>query len=490
MKSIVTKYPLFLLLLPVFFVLHGFMENYDFVPIKDALLLTGLYLLSSAALLFASRLFYKDWLKAALMTFAIMAFHFFFGTVQDSLRSHFRSALITKYAFLIPASFFLLLLIAILLKKTKKSLQRLASYLNILFLLLIVIDIIFLAGKINKPQKNEAPVLASEFIACPGCSKPDVYVIICDEYAGDTELKDIFQFDNTPFFKELGVRGFHVIPKSTSNYNFTHYSIASTLNMDYLDLPQKDNQPLLPYVYEKVKTNKLLHFLQYHQYKFYNYSLVDFKGDPAHTQETFLPVKTRLITSQTFVSRINREVRYHLVTWLKSKKEIRKNVYDTKENNETLIPLTLKAASEKIPQPKFVLTHLMMPHYPYYYDRNGNKFPLEQLMEGNQHRQHNYIEYLQYSNKKVLEIIDHILANSATPPVIVLMGDHGFRHFDKPVDPKYFFYNLAAIHLPDRNYSAFNDSLTNVNLLRAVLNTTFGQKLPYLKDTAIIMANP
>jgi hypothetical protein len=44
--------------------------------------------------------------------------------------------------------------------------------------------------------------------------------------------------------------------------------------------------------------------------------------------------------------------------------------------------------------------------------------------------------------------------------------------------------------LPGNNYAAFTDSLTNVNLLRTVLNTSFGQQLPYLRDTAIIMDNP
>jgi phosphoglycerol transferase MdoB-like AlkP superfamily enzyme len=132
----------------------------------------------------------------------------------------------------------------------------------------------------------------------------------------------------------------------------------------------------------------------------------------------------------------------------------------------------------------------MMPHYPYYYDKNGNEFPFELLIEGNQVNQHNYIEYLQYSNKKLLELVDHILKNSSTPPLIILMGDHGFRHISEAIDPKYYFCNLVSVHLPGNNYKAFTDSLTNVNLLRTVLNTSFGQRLPYLKDSTIIMDNP
>lgn len=187
---------------------------------------------------------------------------------------------------------------------------------------------------------------------------------------------------------------------------------------------------------------------------------------------------------------MNKELRYHLVTWLKSKQAIREDAYSTRQNNETLTALLLKTVSEKTTRPKFVLTHLMTPHYPYYFDKDGREFPFDQLLEGNQYNQKNYIEYLQYGNKRILGIVDHILKNAATPPVIVLMGDHGFRHFTVPVDPKYYFYNLVAVHLPEKQYAVFSDSLTNVNLFRTVLNSAFKQQLPYLKDTTIILDNP
>ena len=483
------KYPLFLYLLAVFFVLHGFTENYDFVPAKDAVLLAGIYLGFSIFFLFLSRPFFKNWTKAAILAFLLMAFHFFFGSLQDGLRKFFPGTFVSKYVFMLPLCFFLLLLMIIHLKKRKKSLQRLVFYLNTLLVLLIVIDTIVLLRK-SIAGKKDAGSLPKEFVACAGCPKPDVYIIVADEYAGNKELKDVFNFDDSSFLNQLAGRNFHIIPTSSSNYNYTPYSIASTLNMDYLDLDRTGKQPVLTYTYETIRSNKLLEFLQYNHYKFYNYSFFDFKGQPALTQETFLPVKTKLITSQTFLSRVQRDLRFLLVTRFKSEQETRKDIYYHRDNNEKLFQRTLHIAGEKTNQPKFVLTHLMVPHYPYYYDRNGNEFPYETLGEGNQSNQNNYIEYLQYGNKKLLELVDHILENSSGPPIIVLMGDHGFRHFNKPVDPKYYFYNLVAVHLPNNNYSAFSDSLTNVNLLRTVLNTSFGQRLAYLKDTTIIMDNP
>jgi hypothetical protein len=129
----------------------------------------------------------------------------------------------------------------------------------------------------------------------------------------------------------------------------------------------------------------------------------------------------------------------------------------------------------------------MMPHYPYYFDKNGMEKPYETLVEGNQLNKQAYIEYLQYANKKLLALVEHILNSSATPPVIILMGDHGFRHFTSPVVAKYHFLNLAAVYLPSKDYAGFSDSLSGVNFFRTILNTSFNQRLPSLKDSTIYL---
>ncbi len=483
------RYPVFLFLLPVFFVLHGYIENYDFVAAKDAIPLTGLYFGFSLFFYLISWLFYKNWMKAALIAFFIMAFHFFFGSIQDFLRNVFPGSFIAKYIFILPLSFCLFLFIIIPVKKRKRPLMQLAFYLNSLFLLLIVIDVMWLLTKTTSGKQKHIE-LSKEFIPCPECNTPDVYIIIADEYAGDEELKNIFHYDDSAFFKQIKERGFHIIPNSSSNYFATPYSIASTLNMDYLEISAGTKHRLLTYSYETIRDNKFVRFLQSLRYRLYNYSDFSFKGHPPAAQETFLPASTRLISGQTFLSRLDREIRFNLISKFNSQTEIRRVVYADRENNGNLLSLTMNAGKIKSSHPKIVFTHLMMPHYPYYYDKNGNEFPFELVIEGNQYNLPNYIEYLQYSNKKLLEMVDQILKNSPTPPIIVLMGDHGFRHFRERVDTKYLFCNFVSVHLPDGNYSAFKDSLTNVNLLRTLLNTSFHQQLSYLQDTTFLLDNP
>jgi phosphoglycerol transferase MdoB-like AlkP superfamily enzyme len=156
-------------------------------------------------------------------------------------------------------------------------------------------------------------------------------------------------------------------------------------------------------------------------------------------------------------------------------------------NNENTYNKTLQISKLQDQKPKFVFTHLHIPHYPYFFDHDGKEQPFEHLLEDSQINKNHYVEYLQYGNKKYLELVDEILKNAERPPVIILMGDHGFRHFTEDVNPKYFYQNYASVLLPDKQYAAFTDSLSGVNIFRAFLNTTFRQQLPMLRDSTIFI---
>ena len=484
LTTFLKKWPLFLYMLPVFFVIHGFTENYDFVPVKDALLLTSVYLGFSVFFSLLCWLPYRNFIKANLAAFCIMAFHFFFGSVHDMLKKWVPESFLVKYIFLLPAALILFIILFIVIKKRKTPLHRLSYYLNLVLALLLLSDIVLLTGKVIT-KKKALYTLPNGFVACDSCARPDIYFILADEYAGNTELKDLFQFNDSIFLHQLDTLKFQTVAESSSNYNYTPFSVASILNMNYLDLKGKNRaMPDLTYCYEAIRDNKLLQFLRSDKYKFYNYSVFDFEGQPARIKESFLPAKTRLITSQTFVSRFNKEIRFNLVSKWKSKSNLKILTYANRNNNENIYNLTWKLAEQKTTTPKFVYAHLMMPHYPYYFDKNGKEQPFETLLEVNQVNKEAYIEYLQYANKKLIELVSHILQSSSKPPIIVLMGDHGFRHFKKPVAYKYYFLNLTSVYLPSNNYTGFRDSLTGVNLFRTLLNTELGQRLPYLKDSS------
>lgn len=483
LKTFLHTKPVFLYLLPVFFVLHGFTDNFPLVPVRDALILNAKYLAASLLFSLLFWLLYRNFYKANLVAFFIMAYNFFYGKGLDFLKTHFANTLIVQYTFILPFTVITFLLLAIFLKKTKKELTGIGKYLNYLFLLLILIDSANLLFKFTVRKKSLVYTLPTKLINCDTCSRPDIYLILADEYAGKTALKDKFSFDNSDFENRLKSRGFYVVNNSKSNYNRTQYSMASTLNMTYLENLTSTgiNNIDIFQCLDIIEENNVAKFFKKNGYEIYNYSLFDLADKPKPVIPTFIPSRESLITAQTFTKRANKNLWFNF----SSKRKIQDILDQNLNNNLKIDSLTRKIVCHKNTIPKFVYTHLVMPHYSYYFDSSGKKTNYENLTDGNEFNKEAYIEYLVYTNKKLLELIDHIKRISAKPPLIILMSDHGFRQFadNEKVDPRYHFMNLNSVYIPDGNYTGFYDGMSNVNQFRLILNSQFGQKLPLLKDS-------
>jgi len=477
--------PFFLLLLPIFFVLHGFTSNYDSIPAGDAILLAVEYIFVTCAAAAIFWLIYRDLIKACLMASVIMASYFFFGGMQDFLKSHFPGTFVLRYRFIIPTMLAIFLLLFVWIRKRSAPLLKLANYLNILLIILILIDTASLLIKMPRVAKTKEFKPADHgFTICDSCSRPDIFLIIPDQYSGETALENDFHFDNSAFENELRDRGFFIPKESNSNYNLTPFSVASTLNMDYLKLKKgRQNYASVNYSYQLIRNSSVIKFLQALGYQFHNCSIFDFDKQPAHKYKAFLPYGIKLITSQTFIGRLREDFSSDMLAGKFGTGLQKKMTYENLHFNDDVIRLTGNLASGRSRQPKFVYSHLMMPHYPYYYDSNGSPLPLEKLIK-EKNNPKDYIGYLEYSNKRIIGLIDQIMA-SPSPPVIILLSDHGFQNRSKGFEPKNDFANLNAVYFPNGNYRLFYDGITNVNQFRIVFNTYFGQHLRLLKDSTV-----
>jgi hypothetical protein len=476
-----TRFPFFLFLLPVFFFLHGFAEN--FVPglFDVAGKLAIIYIGIAIAIAALAWLLLKDIRKAAFASFCLMAFNFFFGSVHDQLRHYFPNAFFIRYTFIVAGLLIATVLLFIWLKRTKRTLGRTSQFLNLLLLVLIVIDCITLFSRLAEKRENDVANLSSQYVGCDTCSKPDIYLIIADEYAGKKELRELFAYDNSAFENELRRRGFYVSDSSTSNYNATVYSMASMMSMDYIKNldAQTVNHRDMQVCRQFIDHNNFIRFIKKQGYTVFNHSYFEVDNKKKAVFNPFYPSSESLFIYQTFTHRLQKDIGFH---WL-SEKDIEKVVKHHLYNNKTIEQLARETALKKDITPKFVYTHLAMPHHPYYFDRNGNEYPYKQLTDSFTMNKKAYIEYLEYANTKLLQLIDHIKSSSAKDPVIILVSDHGFRQLPADVPGYYWFINFQAVHVPASDYSKFYPGMSNVNLLRAFLNTQFNQRLPMLKDS-------
>ena len=63
---------------------------------------------------------------------------------------------------------------------------------------------------------------------------PDIYYFVLDMYTRADLLQKAYGYDNSSFLNELEARGFYVAQCSQSNYTRTELSVASSLNMSYI----------------------------------------------------------------------------------------------------------------------------------------------------------------------------------------------------------------------------------------------------------------
>ena len=477
--------PHFVYLLPSFFVFHGYVENIEAMQPMEGFILLGTYLLAILVIFLFAWLFLRSKQKAALLAFATMFFHLFFGAFHDGLKNFFPGAFINQYSVVLPSSLIGFVLLCIYLKRTNKSFRTLAIYLNLLLLVLLLIEIPKLIQSVNSLKP---PLLLADTKPCDTCKKPDVYLIIADEYADSASLQEVFNFNNTTLLTGLRNKGFHIINNSRSNYNFTTYSMASMFQMNYLPAMKGRNSDLSDRnkCYELINNSSLWTFFKKNGYELKNHSPFFIDNIPTEAPQNYILIGAKMITSQTFLSRLNRDLRYHLALTFKIQSEVHRVAYFIDRCNKLLLSRLLKEPKSS-GKPKFVYTHLEMPHYPYYFTKEGKPNPIEILAEGNQWRQKEYIEYLQYCNGVLMKTIDTILKESKEPPIILFMSDHGFREFTADIEKnaKYYFMNLNTVYLPEKNYQKFGDSISIVNQFRVLLNTAFGQQLPLLKDSTI-----
>lgn len=483
MKFTFKEKPVYFLLLPVFFVFHGYTENYNFIPLKDALLLLSLYLFSSLAIVFLFWILYRNLSKAALLSFAAMVFYFFFGYIYDNLYKIDPGGLFSKYSVII--GFFLLgfLLLAIFLLRYKSSLQKWNYSFNVFLVCLLLVDVFWLGTKIFKEKRQLNTNLSSAFTVCTSCNKPDIYLIVADEYAGDKQLKETMNFDNSNFKKELKTRGFFS-SVSSSNYNYTTFSISSMLQMDYLHgiVSRSMDHNDLSICYNAIRENNVYRFLSANSYQLYNFSIFDIHDQPSITASSVLPERLRFITAQTLFNRVEKNILFNMANGLGAAVK-KKSLYLYYESNVRALDSLKAIVHKKTTGPKFVYTHLIMPHFPYYFNRFGQRRPPEEIQSGTERDVSKYLDYVQYTNSILLQLVDSIRANSIKPPIIILLSDHGFRQYPTETDKKYFFSNQLNICLPDHNYGSFYSGISNVNLFRVLFNTEFHQQLPLLPDS-------
>ena len=485
-------------LFAAFPVLFLFAANVNMVPAAKVWLPLVVTLGFAGAILFLSRLVFRNWYKAELFASGFVIFFFLYDPLFIFIKTKplFSFLNITRqnlfiFAFLIP-----LIGLAWYLFRSKNSPVKTRYILNITALILLFPSALKLIWNYNKPEINTFNKPAIN-VPVNRIKAPDIYYFITDAYSRADVLKETFHFDNSSFLNSLRKRGFYIAGKSTSNYYFTVHSVPSTLNLDYLQSiigSENLNRKISPK--KLVENSALRGVLENCGYQYISYaSGVEFTE--VENADVYLSDNFRL--SEFDIAIINLTPLSDIFNELLSRNT------NTLYRRTILYPFENIRKAIEIPAAKFVQIHILSPHAPFVFDQFGNdiepetSFDFYRQEEGlkqkdpqlfrTRYRNYStgYTNQIRFLNQKLLQAIDTILANSAAPPVIIIQGDHGSRlncHLNDIKASNHYegFANLSAFYFPNQDTTGLYNEISNVNTFLVVLNKYFKTRLPLLPD--------
>lgn len=490
MLETLKRVPLFVPLLSIFFVLHGVLENFGFIPVMDAFILIIVYSCGTLLVGAIAWLILRNIRRAAILTAAIMAFYFFYEAFIQWMTRHFPHRFFTTNGFLLSFGLGLLIAVFLVVKKGRGTFSRLYMFLNVLLIIYIVTDAGGLIVKALHPPVNPLSVKDEGTPPCGTCAKPNVYFLLFDEYAGSLALKEQYHFDND-LDSFLLRQGFHINGRSRSNYNLTPFSMASVLNMAYIE-GIKEPLHIVSQDYtntsQLIRDSRVVRIFSAEGYAIKNYSIFDLAGHPAPAWQSFLPLKSRLITARTMGQRLERHWNSLVIRDLGIRHFVVQDYMKYAASNEEFLTAVASEADHNDGRPKFIYAHFMMPHFPYLFDSLGRrKSDREIYEERSTNPSSAYLGYVRYTNRRLEPLLASIRRNDPGA-VIILCGDHGYRGWANRQNPTLQFHNLNAVYFPDHDYSRWNDSTAFVNQFRIVFDQLFHAEFPLLRDSTVLLS--
>ena len=329
-------------------------------------------------------------------------------------------------------------------------------------------------------------------------SLPNVYYIILDGYPRNDVLKKHLDFDNSEFIDFLKQREFYVAENSYSNYSLSSTSIPATMNMNYINFladelgeDSRSYDPLLGKDFGLYADNQVIK-----NFKSMGYKVAKIGSVPMYLHEMPLAdlslcyksihlMDNRLFDTVARTSMIG----YFIERW-----------------SEDMQRQIILCAFEELPkissyyeEPVFAWSHIMIPHFPLIFGADGEPVtPGESLLVMNNPHlfegtdsswniKQQFLQQLQFANKKSIKLIDKILENEKQS-IIIIQSDHGSAfdvnlHDPTDDDVHQRLSNINAIYFPDEKPREIlmNDQ-TNVNTFRIVFNSYFGSDYDILED--------
>jgi len=474
-----------------YFIFHACVVHYGSVPLTEILVLFLVLLVISLLLkVLFGRCFHSQ-SRSTIYVFVFMVMILFYGVFQNVLEDIRPIAELGRISYLTPICFLILIILFIYLRRSTSSFVRARKFLAVLLCLYLIVDLYQLGKNIFESRQGNSGMSGRSNVRKlhDPVTLPSIYLILLDEYSGNESLAEYFNYPNSRFKKFLTDNDFYIVKNPTSNYNLTIFSMASLLDMDFINDIGSATW-LNHYGYKKalqtIDNNKTCRLLKEFGYKIRNKSPFYVDGLPPAYNPGWFPDKINLVQHQTMYYKIAKALPDLLLGKFDIQNLEQRHSDFTDDYNHRVLKEVLDETNLTDSIPTFTYAHLMMPHEPYLRDSSGNVVPpYERGVEIVQRQEDSsYFQYLIYTNNIIAEFITSLKQKTGGKAVILLISDHGFKSVAKKKQ-KYGYNNLHALYLPSRKYSGWYPGISNVNAFPQLFNTVFGTKMQLRKDSII-----
>jgi len=457
---------------PAVFGVYVFIVSFPYLKSLAALQLVCVVLFVEAVLAaahFVMTLAFGDRWKGGLFVTVCGFVLLFYVKIQDAIAEVVPSA--AHMRVLVPVLIVLVGVLVWLLARTKRPLTKVSNFLAILFAALMIYPLILIAAADGRNAKAPATLPQPPGAASPArvalSYAPDIYYIVLDSYTSSRSLRDYWGYDNSEFEAALNERGFFIAGESRC-FGATAVSMASALDMSNdLRLLTARVPELMSRVSEGRVVTKMLEL----GYRIENYSPFDI-GARKRIYEFFADLPGGSDSRKDFM-------RFAIVEIFRS--SLPMALFTSLGGKIDLGAVNVRilnaiSSGQDLPaSPFFLYAHIMAPHLPAFFDREGKLIPAARRV--NKSDKDAYLDQLVGTNIRILQTVDSILLRypEHEKPIIILQGDHGYRYLEDPEQRKEErFTILNAFHLPHGGNGNLYPAISPYNSFRVLFNTYFG----------------
>ena len=304
-----------------------------------------------------------------------------------------------------------------------KALATVDGLLLVLGSVLVAVPLITIVPRTVEDAMAPRPILASDTTLPKTTTAPkrDVYWLVFDRYGSDRsfELQFGVKNDLTPWLRD---RGFTVLDDSHANYVSTALSLSTTMNMTHLDSlignASRGSSSYAP-VHSAMQASRVVRqfrALGYHYEhlgSWWNPTRTDAAADVNHNADTASEFSTVLVEMSVLPVAIEA---------LGIEQEPPSE--STKHRTHNTYALDTLDRLARQPGPKFVFGHVLLPHPPYVFDRDGRYMaPDEQATLATADRWHRQLDY---TNQRLKAFLERLFALPPDQrPIVILQADEG-----------------------------------------------------------------